>query len=375
MDLMAWRTLGFCTLGIWIYLASFRGGFWRLRERLGTGRPVGNRTVTAIIPARDESEFIGRAVASLHAQRGAGLVRVIVADDESTDDTGPASHADLVVSVDARPRGWKGKLWALACGIKASENLGGPTPEYYLLTDADIEHVSHDLLSSLIAQAERGFDLVSVMVQLRCESTAEQLLIPAFVFFFFKLYPPRWVSNGKGAAAAAGGCMLIRREMLTRIGGIETIRDALIDDCALAAHVRAREGRVWMGISELTIRSIRPYGGASGIRSMIARSAFAQLRHSALLLPGTVAGMFLTYIAPAALLFSHDVVATAAGITAWVLGGAIYLPTIRLYRAGLWTAACLPAIAAFYLVATIESAVRYRSGRGGLWKGRAQDVS
>jgi hopene-associated glycosyltransferase HpnB len=379
MPWSVWRVTGLCTFAIWIYLTFFRGAFWKLRERLRPGRPVADHSVTAIIPARDERDLIGRAVASLHSQRmerrarhpaKTDRLRVILADDESTDGTGPASNADLVVTVAPRPAGWKGKLWALASGIAADKS----DPGYFLLTDADIEHVSPDLVLSLLAQAERGFDLVSVMVQLRCESVAEQLLIPAFVFFFFKLYPPRWVWSGKGSAAAAGGCMLIRREMLIRIGGIASIRDALIDDCALAARVRASGGRVWMGVSDLPVRSIRPYGGVAGIRAMIARSAFAQLRHSPLLLAGTVAGMFLTYIAPPALLFSGDTVSAAFGVAAWLLSAILYIPTVRLYRAPLWTAFCLPLIAMFYLIATIESAVRYWTGRGGYWKGRAQDA-
>jgi hopene-associated glycosyltransferase HpnB len=370
MPPIAWRALGFCTTGIWVYLAFFRGGFWRLRERLRPSRPACDHAVTAIIPARDERDLIGRAVASLHAQRTASPLRVIVADDESTDGTGPASHSDLVVRVEPRPPGWKGKLWAVASGVRADTS----NPEYFLLTDADIEHLSPDLVPGLLAQAEQGFDLVSVMVQLRCESLAEQLLIPAFVFFFFKLYPPRWVATGKGAAAAAGGCMLIKRETLARIGGIASIRDALIDDCALAVRVRSCGGRVWMGISELPVRSIRPYGGVAGIRAMIARSAFAQLRHSALLLLGTVAGMLITYVVPPALLFTGDLPAAALGFTAWMIGAILYAPTVRLYRAPLWTAACLPLIALFYLVATAESAVRYWTGRGGLWKGRVQDA-
>ena len=234
--------------------------------------------------------------------------------------------------------------------------------------------MSRPILSHrLLAEAERGFDLVSIMVHLRCESVGEQLLIPAFVFFFFKLYPPAWVS-GKGSAAAAGGCMLIRREMLTRIGGIASIRDALIDDCSLAARVKANGGRVWMGISDLPIRSIRPYGGLSGIRAMIARSAFAQLRHSTLLLIGTLAGMLFTYIAPPVLLFSGDTLAAALGLAAWIIGAILYTPTVRLYRAPLWTIVCLPLIACFYLIATIESAIRYWTNRGGLWKGRIQDA-
>jgi hopene-associated glycosyltransferase HpnB len=369
MHFSAWRAIGCCTSGIWVYLALFRGGFWKLRERLKSARPAGDHSVTAVVPARDEAEFIGRAVASLHAQRAAHRLFVIVADDESSDGTGAASRADLVVRVPPRPAGWKGKLWAVSSGIEADTTR----PEFFLLTDADIEHVSPDLLASLLAHAERGFDLVSCMVQLRCESVAEQLLIPAFVFFFFKLYPPRWVSEGKGSAAAAGGCMLIRREMLARIGGIASIRDALIDDCSLAARVKRCGGRVWMGISDLPIRSIRPYGGIAGIRAMIARSAFAQLRHSTVLLFGTVAGMLLTYLAPPALLFVHDHVAAGFGIFAWLLGARLYLPTVRLYRSPLWTALCLPATAAFYLVATVESAIRYWTGRGGMWKGRAQD--
>jgi hopene-associated glycosyltransferase HpnB len=366
----AWRVLGFCTLAVWIYLALFRGGFWKLRERLKRARPAADHSVVAIVPARDERDLIGRAVASLHGQDTANPLRVILADDESTDGTAAASHADLVVRVEPRPPGWKGKLWAVASGVKAATT----NPEYFLLTDADIEHVSPDLVPSLLAQAERGFDLVSVMVQLRCESVGEQLLIPAFVFFFFKLYPPLWVATEHGSAAAAGGCMLIRRDMLSRIGGIASIRDALIDDCALAARVKSHGGRVWMGISDLPIRSIRPYGGVAGIRGMIARSAFAQLRHSSLLLLGTIAGMLLTYIAPPVLLFSHDPASAACGLTAWLLSAALYIPTVRVYRAPLWTAFCLPLIAIFYLAATIESAFRYWSGRGGQWKGRAQDA-
>ena len=367
MHSVVWRAVASFTAGAWVWLACFRGGFWKLRERLRSGTPKREHTVTAVIPARDERDLIGRAVASLHSQHHP--LRVIVADDESTDGTAEASQADLVIRVTPRPAGWKGKLWAVSSGIQADNSA----PEYYLLTDADIEHVSPDLLPALLAQAERGFDLVSVMVQLRCESLGEQLLIPAFVFFFFMLYPPGWIRTGKGTAAAAGGCILIRREVLERIGGIASIRDALIDDCALAARVRTAGGRVWLGISELPIRSIRPYGGLSGIRAMIARSAFAQLNHSTLLLLGTIIGMLLIYVAPAFLWLSADPIAATLGFTAWLISAILYLPSVRLYRAPLWTAFALPAIAIFYLIATVESALQYWTGKGGQWKGRIQD--
>ncbi len=357
------RAAGLACVGVWTCMALFRGGFWRLRAKLPaerkTFRPAVN--VTAVIPARNEEDVIAYPVRAL-----SGQAKVIVADDESEDATGDIARANgaEVVRVSPRPAGWKGKLWAVASGIRAET----ARPDYFLLTDADIEYPASGAVAALIEQAESGFDLVSVMVRLRCESTPEKLLIPAFVFFFFMLYPP-----GADANAAAGGCMLIRREMLERIGGIESIRDALIDDCALAQRVRASGGRVWLGVSDLPIRSIRLYGEAREIRAMIARSAFAQLRHSGLLLAGTVAGMALTYLAPVALLFSRDPVARACGAMAWMASAALFRPTVRMYGAPRWTMFALPGIATFYLIATVESAILYWSGKGGAWKGRVQD--
>jgi hopene-associated glycosyltransferase HpnB len=361
------------SLGIQIYLACFRGRFWQLRERLLPGAPrQSGVSITAVIPARDEVGSIALAVGSLKAQQFAGALRIIVADDQSTDGTGDAAHAagaDLAVNVEPRPPEWKGKLWAVASGIRA--NAGAS--DYLLLTDADIEYESANAVASLVAKAESGFDLVSVMVRLRAESTAEKFLIPAFVFFFFKLYPPAWVASKNGRAAAAGGCMLIRREMLTRIGGIESIRSELIDDCALAKRVKGAGGRVWLGTSPLGIRSVREYGRASDVRAMISRSAFSQLNHSTVLLLGTICGMAVIYIAPVLALLSGQWVAMGLGAAAWALNAAILMPTVREYRVPRWIAFCLPGIAVFYLVATVESAVRYWSGRGGEWKGRVQD--
>jgi hopene-associated glycosyltransferase HpnB len=359
------RALGATYVVIWAYLGGFRGAFWQLRERL-RDEDVPGASVTVVIPARNEQELVGRTVASLRAQQVGAPLRIVVVDDESSDSTeevARAAGADVVVHVGARPPGWKGKLWAVAKGIQSEST----DPDHFLLTDADIEYASPLVLRSLLAKAAEGYDLVSVMVRLRCESRAEKLLVPAFVFFFFKLYPPAW---GTGAA---GGCMLIRGETLRAIGGIESIRDALIDDCALAKRVRAAGGRVWLGVSDLAIRSVREYGSEKDIRAMIARTAFAQLNHSTLLLIGTVLGMFVTYLAPIVLIFSGDPVAVGLGLVGWMASAALFLPTVRMYRAPVWTVWCLPFIAAFYLVATIESAINYWTGRGGAWKGRVQD--
>jgi hopene-associated glycosyltransferase HpnB len=374
VHILAWRAIASVVLAIWIYLALFRGRFWQLREKLSSASPSqSNVQVTAIIPARDEVGYIEHAVAALRAQQFDGALRVVVANDESTDRTAElaaAAGADLVVNVQPRPAGWTGKLWAVASGIGAETY----TPAFFLLTDADIEFCAPGALAALIAKAEQNFDLVSVMVTLRSDSPAEKLLIPAFVFFFFMLYPPAWVSSRRPTAAAAGGCMLIRRETLARIGGIDSIRAALIDDCALAARVKHTGGRIWLGTSAPPIRSLRDYSSTAHIRRMIARSAFAQLRHSTLLLLFTILAMLLIFAAPVALIFTGEPFAATFGAFAWLLSAALFIPVARTYKVPLWTSFCLPAIALFYLAATIESALRYWTGRGGEWKGRVQDA-
>jgi hopene-associated glycosyltransferase HpnB len=376
MTINFWRALSGLCIGIWAYLALFRGGFWRLREYLPECETsqTGIR-VSAVIPARDEAGTIARVVESLRAQHFSGSLSITVSDDESSDATAEiarAAGASLVVRVPERPGGWKGKLWALDSGISGIRAVE-PAPDFFLLTDADIEYVSANALTSLVAKAEQGFDLVSVMVRLHAESLAEKILISAFVFFFFQLYPPAWVASARPTAAAAGGVMLIRPSALAAAGGIEAIHGALIDDCALARRVKSSGGRVWLGVSRPAIRSVRGYGGIGGIRAMIARSAFAQLHHSFWLLLATLCGLAVTHGAPPALLFSGDLVATLAGVLVLILMAMLFYPTVRDYDAPFWVAFCLPAIALFYGIATIESAVNYWSGRGGVWKGRVQD--
>ena len=360
-------------LCVWGWLFCCHGLFWAYTERLRTGKGAApGAQVAVVIPARDEAETIGRAVASLRAQRCDPPLRIIVADDESSDGTGDLARragADVVVRVPPRPNGWKGKLWAVSNGLREI----GPEAQFVLLSDADIEHISPDLLAALLERAGPKYDLVSVMVRLRCRSVAEQFLIPAFVFFFFMLYPPLFVNLG-GPAAAAGGCMLVRREMLDRIGGVDGIRDQLIDDCALARKVRSAGGKVWLGVSELETRSIRDYNTWSSVRAMISRSAFEQLRHSGLLLVVAVVGMLMVFVAPAAWALFGQGAARFCGALTWALGALMFLPSIRRHRAWWLTAPCLPLIALFYLWATVESAVNYWSGRGGLWKGRVQDA-
>jgi hopene-associated glycosyltransferase HpnB len=363
-------------LAIWTYLAAIRCRFPGIVQPKHA--PTTKRMV-AVVPARNEVEVIGQAVTSLLQQ--AALTHLVLVDDASTDGTADAARAAAlathsadrlsIVASDSLPAGWTGKLWAVSQGIAVAKTFA---PDYILLTDADIEH-GPGTLTSLLAMAEaRGCDLTSYMVKLACETWPEKALIPAFVFFFFLLYPPRAIADPDcKIAGAAGGCMLIRPEALNRIGGIAAIRNEVIDDCALARAVKRTGGRIWLGLTNET-RSIRSYGSFRDIGQMISRTAFNQLHHSAALLVLTVAGLFATYIFPIGLLFSGHRIPALMGLAAWILMSASYARMIRYYRLSLLWSFALPAIAAFYASATVHSALQYWRGSGGHWKGRAQDL-
>jgi hopene-associated glycosyltransferase HpnB len=361
--------LGLTVVAIWAYLLAARGGFWLMHEDRPEGAlPDPAPSVTAVIPARNEGETVGLAAGSLAHQKYPGDFHIVVVDDASDDDTAEiarsAAPPDLltVIRAEPLPRGWTGKLWAVDQGIRQSR------PDYYLLTDADIVHPIANV-AALAARAEAGgYDLVSYMATLRCDTLAERALIPAFVFYFFMLYPPAWIRNPRRrTAGAAGGCMLVRRAALERIGGIERIRGELIDDCALAREIKRSGGRVWLGLNSGT-RSIRRYESFGEIGHMISRTAFTQLRYSGLLLAGTLAGLALTYLAPPALALSGS----RYGALAWALMAASYVPALQFYRRSWLWAPLLPLTAVFYAAATIQSALAYWRGSGGMWKGRAQ---
>jgi hopene-associated glycosyltransferase HpnB len=385
---------GLLSLLIWVYLLLGRGGFWRIhhaappfssQEKSLQGKPAheGPVRVAVIVPARNEADVVGRAIRSLLRQTGQNPAHIFLVDDGSTDSTAQAARDAAIAAGRAEkltvvagsplPAGWSGKLWAMQQGIELARSMA-PAPDFFLFTDADIEHAPESL-STLVSIAQTGpCDLVSFMVKLHCETTAEKLLIPAFVFFFFKLYPPAWIANPRRATAgAAGGCILIRPAALAQAGGIEAIRGAVIDDCALAEKVKRSGGRLWLGASATTT-SLRPYGRFSEIGRMISRSAFNQLRHSSLLLVLSIVGMAVTYLLPPALaLFSHHAASAALGAAAWLLMMVSYVPVLRMYRLGPWWALALPLVAAFYVGATFDSAWKYWTGRGGEWKGRVQD--
>jgi len=355
--------LAIASLLIWIYLLIGRGGFWRISKNLAPRNfeRVPKSRVVAVIPARNEEAVLAEALQSLRAQTFA----TVLVDDGSTDATAAIARAARVNLISARspPPGWTGKLWALSLGVEEALKLD---PDYLLFTDADIRHEPQNVASLISLAEHRNVDLCSYMVKLCCDIWAEKAFIPAFVYFFFTLYPPAW------AGGAAGGCLLIRPQALASIGGLAAIRGEIIDDCALAKAVKAGGARIWLGLTK-TAASIRSYGGIRGVRAMITRTAFNQLRHSTLLLAGTMAGLLITYVVPVVLVLFGSGWPRILGAIAWLLMSASYAPMVLFYRRSWLWSVLLPFIALFYLECTIESARAYWRGAGGEWKGRTQD--
>ncbi|GLS21211.1 glycosyl transferase family 2 [Labrys miyagiensis] len=374
--------LAFLSAAIWIYLIVARGGFWRAADRdepIVDVSPSPWPSVVAVVPARNEAEVIARAVTSLLGQDYPGPLRIVVVDDSSTDmTTGEALAAaqsrgrgtDLtIVPGTPLPAGWTGKLWALHQGIEAA---GSTEPTYYWLSDADITYESDTLRTMVMRATKDKLVAVSLMARLRCESLAERMLIPAFIFFFQMLYPFRWVRRpGSRTAAAAGGCILVARTALTEIGGIGSIRGALIDDCTLAARLKGDGGSIWLGLTSRA-QSIRIYDHFDDIRRMVARSAYAQLRYSPLMLLGTVLGMTVVYVAPPAIALLGPAPASYVAAVVWIAMTLAYVPTLRFYASSWLWAPLLPIIALCYTAFTLDSAIQHTLGRGGLWKGRVQ---
>jgi hopene-associated glycosyltransferase HpnB len=359
--------IAFLSLLIWLYLYFAHGDFWASTPELAPARPSETPDVDIVVPARDEAATIAPVIASLLAQDYTGNFRVILVDDNSTDGTGARAGAAprlTVITGAPKPPGWSGKLWALAQGVTAG------TAPVLLFTDADIIHDPRHLATLVARLISPRVDMVSEMVRLNCASLAERALVPAFVYFFQMLYPFARVNNPLSpTAAAAGGTILIRRDALTRLGGIESFKSALIDDVALAARAKIF-GPIFLGHSGLAT-SIRPYPRFADIYAMVSRTAYTQLRHNPLLLAGTLIGLALVWLVPAwQVLFGHGW-HFIFGLAAFALAVLTFQPTLARYGRNRFWALALPAIALFYMAATIGSAFNHITGKGAAWKSRA----
>ncbi|MFI1033909.1 glycosyltransferase [Streptomyces sp. NPDC020951] len=369
------------SLVAWLWLLLCQGFFWRTDVRLPARRdPQEWPSVCVVVPARDEAAVLPESLPALLAQDYPGRAEIFLVDDGSRDGTGELArtlarrHGGLPLTVDSPgepPAGWTGKLWAVRHGVGLAR---AREPEYLLLTDADIAHAPDSLRELVAAACTGGFDVVSQMARLRVESRWERLVVPAFVYFFAQLYPFRRIGRrGARTAAAAGGCVLLRTEAAERARIPDAIRQAVIDDVALARAVKSGGGHIWLGLAD-RVDSVRPYPRLHDLWRMVSRSAYAQLRHNPLLLVGTVLGLALVYLAPPlALLGGLAVGSTAAAVfggLAWLVMTGTYLPMLRYFRRPLWLAPLLPFTAFLYLLMTVDSAVQHYRGRGAAWKGR-----
>jgi hopene-associated glycosyltransferase HpnB len=377
---------------VWAYLAVGHGGYWRARQWLRSARtwePARWPDVTAVIPARNEAALLPAALPTLLGQDYPGTLTVILVDDCSSDGTAQVAgelarsvsrpgRALRVVAGAPLPAGWAGKVWAMSQGLAAA-GAGGARPAYVLFTDADIAW-ARGALRALVSAAETDDrDLVSQMALLRTATRWERVVVPAFVYFFAQLYPFARVNSPRSrTAAAAGGCMLVRREALERSGGLAGISGARIDDVALGQVIKRQRGRCWLGLST-EVLSVRPYPRLADLWQMVARSAYIQLGYSVWLLAGTVAGLLFVYVLPpagaiiglgAGAATFPAALAAAAGLAGWALMSLTYLPILRLYRLSPLRAPGLPLIAVLYAAMTVDSARRHYFGGGAEWKGR-----
>ncbi len=382
----------------WTYLVIGHGGYWRTSQWLPpvSRDPDTWPDVVAVVPARNEAEMLPVTLPALLGQEYPGTLTVIVVDDRSSDGTAEvaaklgAGRLKMIAGT-AAPAGWAGKVWAMAQGLGAAgiPPAAGTNPApggYVLFTDADIALAARTLRDLVAAAEADDRDLVSQMALLRTATGWERVVVPAFVYFFAQLYPFRRVNvPGSRTAAAAGGCMLVRRDALAKSGGLAPIGGALIDDVALGRMIKRQRGRCWLGLSRQVV-SVRPYPRLGSLWQMVARSAYVQLNYSPALLAGTIIGLLFLYVLPpagavaglAGLLSGGAApqdagpaaLTAGAGLAGWALMSLSYLPMLRLYRLSPLRAPSLPLIALLYAGMTADSARRHHTGRGAEWRGR-----
>jgi hopene-associated glycosyltransferase HpnB len=363
-------------LALWWAGYAVFGRRWRIAPRLVTGAPATTARVVAVVPARNEAAELPRTLDALLAQRHP--VHVVLVDDHSDDGTADVARAVAaaagaaerltVLAAAPLPPGWTGKVWAQHQGAAEASARGA---EWVWLTDADIRH-EPDVLERLLAMAEReGRDLVSVMARLRCVTGFEKLLVPAFTYFFAMLYPfPAIRDDHSRTAGAAGGCVLVRRTLLECAGGLEAIRAAVIDDCALARVCKDAGGHLWLGY-DAGVSSTRGYPTLTALWNMVARSAYTQLRTSPLILLGCVLGLCWSFVVPVAAVLGASTLARLLGLVTLAAMTRTYAPMVRWLGVPAGWALLLPVAAVLYTGMTVSSAWRHHRGRGAAWKGRA----
>ena len=321
--------------------------------------------ITVLIPARNESQYIRRTIEALFKQ-GKGI-NIIVVDDQSVDGTAEQAKkfGVQVLSGNAPPPGWSGKLWALEQGLQHVH-----TP-YTLLLDADIE-LMPGLIATLRTKAQQeGLAFVSLMAEPPMGCFIERLLMPPFIFFFKLLYPFSLANKpNSSVAAAAGGCIFVKTEALHYTGAFASLHDALIDDCTLAKRIKQADLKIWVGLSH-SARIHRGYHKLKSIWEMVARTAYTQLHYSPVwLVICTLIMGCMFWLAPLAPLLSPSAATFIISALVWIVMLITYFPILIYYRRSLLWALTLPVAGTLYLAMTWTSAFRYWQGERASWKDR-----
>lgn len=356
-------------LAFWIIVFLLPWRPWSTREsldgKIGVDCDLSN--VTVLVPARNEAETISKTLTSIYHQ--GNIFKILLIDDQSSDETADiASKLELdnlhIIQGDKLPADWSGKLWALEQGLAHVKT------DFTLLIDADIELLP-GTLAILIAKSQRdNCDLVSLMASLRMQTSWEKMLMPAFIYFFKLLYPFSLSNSNKQLiAAAAGGCILIKTAKLRAIGGFQTLKHELIDDCSLARKVKQHQGKTWIGLTHTAI-SHREYTHFSMIWDMVTRTAFTQLYYSINLLLLCTVLMTIAFILPFIAIFEEQQTNQLIGAVTFLLIWGTYIPIVRYYSISpLWTLT-LPFAGIIYLVMTWDSAIQHWKGKSAIWKDR-----
>ncbi len=367
MDPLLWLVLPGCAIWTAILLVPWRP--WSTQSSFDAEIPLtlpDLSDVTVLIPARNERNEIQR---TLHSLAGQGRnLRVVLVDDQSTDGTAEAARQcglpELsIVNGEPLPPDWTGKLWALEQGLRDVHSV------LVLQLDADIELLPGTVAGLREQMQNRDLGLISLMARLTMDSPWERALMPAFVYFFRLLYPFQ-LSNSrfKLVAAAAGGCILLRTDILRQMGGYSALKGALIDDCTLARKVKDLGHRTWIGLTHSAI-SHRAYGDLGSVWEMVARTAFTQLRHSVVLLLLCTGMMAAAFLLPVMAL-GQSGITQVMGAGTLILMAVSYLPTLRYYDVPFVWAVTLPLAGMLYLLMTWTSAWRHWAGTGARWKER-----
>ena len=313
----------FCLVAFfsWIYLLFFNSRkFFSYNELFWSNMTIferfykknnnkNNQKICVVIPARNEEKNLPETLNSI-VRQNLNNISILIIDDNSSDKTHIVASNLLkkkkinhqVVKGKKLPNGWSGKVWALK---QAIDILKYKKIEYYLFLDSDIILKKGIISEAVNFLSQRKLLMVSLMAKLNCTTSWEKLLIPAFIYFFQKIYPFSKVNDPNNSlAAAAGGFILCKSEVFSKVNLYEQIKDKVIDDCNIAKKIKEK-GNIWLGLTE-KVCSRRCYTNLSEIWKMVSRTAYEQLSFSPLYLCLSILGMCIIYLYPILAIFFFE---------------------------------------------------------------------